>query len=214
MPIADPTPTTAGAPVLSHRAIGQKFRGVTCLMPQQRDRLKYNPETQTSSPMLKPDGRPKQELVVTMMTIESTMPVGKIDEQRKPDVGEVVRVILKGKAFGDWIDASKELGQKPGVGYIVEMATTVAQAYDETGHPQGGELTTQAEADAVPRGRSLGYYGPLKVRVPEGADEVAWDTKACAFYNDANRPTVPDADPFATPSASVDYGDTPTDVGF
>jgi len=191
MPIEDPTPTTAGAPVLSHRAIGQKFKGVTCAMPEQRDRLKYDADAQTSRPMLKPDGKPRQELVVTMMTIASTMPVGKIDEARIPVEGEVVRIILKGKAYGDWIDAGKELGAKPGVGYIVEIDTTVAQAYDESGHPTGPELTTQAEADAVPRGRSLGYYGPLKVRTAANPDEIAWDTKACAFYNDTNRPAAP-----------------------
>jgi len=193
MPIEDPTPSTAGAPVLSRRAIGQKFKGVTCLMLEPRDRLKYNPETGASTPMLKPDGKPRQELVVTMMTIESTMPTGKIDEPRIPEAGEVVRVILKGKAFGDWIDAGKALPYKIGVGFIVEMDTTVAQAYDETGHALGGELTTQAEADAVPRGRSLGYYGPITVRVASTPDEVAWDTRACAYYNDAQRPVVPAA---------------------
>lgn len=188
MPIDDPTPTTAGAPVLSRRAIGQSFKGVTCLMPETRDRLKFDRETNTSKPMLKPDGKARQELVVTMLTIESTMPTGKIDEPHIPSQGDVVRVILKGKAFGDWIDASKELGRKIGVGFIVEMDTTVAQAYDQEGNAKGSELTTQAAADGVPRGVSLGYYGPIRVRLAETADETAWDTKACQFYNDAQRP--------------------------
>jgi hypothetical protein len=187
MPIDDPTPTPTAAPVLSRRAIGQKFRGVTCLMPESRDRTKSDSNGNTT-PLLKPNGRPKQELVVTMMTIKSTMPTGKIDEPRIPAEGEIVRAILKGKAYGDWIDASKELGRKIGVGFIVEMDTTIAQAYDEHGQPQGPEMTTQEQADAVPRGRSLGFYGPLTVRVPEGAEEVAWDTKACQFYNDSQRP--------------------------
>ncbi len=187
MPIDDPTPTPTAAPVLSRRAIGQKFRGVTCLMPEQRQMTKTDANG-VSTPVLKPNGRPKHELVVTLMTIKSTMPTGKIDEPRIPQEGDVVRAILKGKAFGDWIEASNALGRKVGVGFIVEMDTTIAQAYDETGQPVGGELTTQEQADAVPRGRSLGYYGSVTVRVPETAEEVAWDTKACQFYNDTQRP--------------------------
>lgn len=194
MPIEDPTPSTAGAPVLSRRAIGQKFKGVTCLMPESRDRQKKDQQTGNTVTLYKPNGKARQELVVTMMTISSTMPTGKIDEPRIPEPGDVVRVILKGKAFGDWIEASDKLGMKVGVGFIVEMETTTAQAYDQDGNPMGGELTTQAEADAVPRGRSLGYYGPITVRIADTPDEVAWDTKACQFYNDSQRPAVPVAD--------------------
>lgn len=204
MPIPDDTPNTAGAPVLSRRAIGQKFRGVTCLMPTSRDRMKYDTETQTSKPMLKPNGKARQELVVTMLTIKSTMPTGKIDEPVIPAEGDVVRVILKGKAFGDWIDASMELGEQPGVGYIVELDTTLAQAYDQDGNAMGSELTTQEQADAVPRGRSIGYYGPLVIRKAATPDEVEWDTRACQFYNDSERPqpamagapAVPELDEF------------------
>ena len=188
MPIDDPTPTTAGAPVLSRRAIGQKFKGVTCLMPESRDRMKYDKETQTSSPMLKPNGKARQELVVTMLTIGSSMPTGKIDEPAIPVEGDVVRVILKGKSFGDWIEAADTLGRKIGVGFIVEMDTTVAQAYDENGGAKGAEITTQDAANAVPRGVSLGFYGPVRVGIASTPDEIAWDTKACQFYNDSQRP--------------------------
>jgi len=167
-------------------------------MPEQRDRTKVDKQTDSRVVMLKPNGKPSQELVLTLLTLKSTMPVGKIDDQRLPDEGEVVRVILKGKAYGDWIDASKELDARPGVGYIVEMDTTVAQAYDENGTPTGPEMHTQAEVDLVPRGRSVGIYGGLIIRVPAGVDEVAWDTKAIAFYNDSERPQVADA-----PSAPV-----------
>ena len=188
MPIDDPTPTTAGAPVLSRRAIGQKFKGVTCLMPESRDRMKYDKETQTSSPMLKPNGKARQELVVTMLTIGSSMPTGKIDEPAIPNEGDVVRVILKGKSFGDWIEAADTLGRKIGVGFIVEMDTTVAQAYDENGGAKGPEITTQDAANAVPRGVSLGFYGPVHVGIASTPDETVWDTKACQFYNDSQRP--------------------------
>lgn len=190
MPIPNDTPTTAGAPVLKHTAIGETFKGVTCLMPEPRDRQKRNTDG-TSTPMLKPDGKPRKELVVTMLVIESTMPVGRVGEHRIPEPGETVRAILKGKSYGDWIDTGNKLSQQPGVGYIVEMSTTHAQAYDESGQPKGKEVLTQAEADAVPRGVSLGFYGPLVVREPEGADEIAWDTKACQFYNDSQRPAAP-----------------------
>jgi len=173
-------------------------------MPESRDRTKIDKQTDSRVVMLKPNGKPSQELVLTLLTLKSTMPVGKIDDQRLPDEGEVVRVILKGKAYGDWIDASKELDARPGVGYIVEMDTTVAQAYDENGTPTGPEMHTQAEADLVPRGRSLGYYGGLTIRVPVGADEVAWDTKACAFYNDSERPQVVDHDAHTQSTPEID----------
>jgi hypothetical protein len=192
MPIQDDTPTNAGAPVLSRTAIGQRFQGVTCLMPKSRDRLK------NGEPIMNNRGKPSQELVVTLLTIGSTMPVGKVGEHRIPGEGEVVRAILKGKAYGDWIDASNALGVKPGVGYIVTLDTTHAQAYDESGHAMGGEIKTQAEADLVPRGRSLGYYGPLTIHAPATPAEIAWDTKACQFYNDSLRP--------ATEAAGGGYG--------
>lgn len=197
-----PIPSTEQAattrpPVLTRTAIGQKFRGVTCLMPERRDRTKVDPSTKQSVPMLKPNGKARQELVVTMLTMKSTMPVGNLDNRAMPAEGDVVRVILKGKSYGDWIDAGKDLGFEIGVGYLVEMDTTHAQAYDEDGNALGGEITTQEAADAVPRGRSLGYYGPLTVREAATPEEIAWDTKATKFYNDAERPEAPAA---STPS--------------
>ena len=183
MPIEDPNIAPTSSPVLKHTAIGEKFVGVMCAFKKQRDRTKDN------APMLKPNGKVAQELVLTMMTMPgTTMQVGKVGEHRTPETGEVVRAILKGKSFGHFIDANNALGGKVGVGYIVEIGTDVAQAYDEKGAAIGPELRTQAECDAVPRGRTLGYYGPLTIHVPTTADEVAWDTKASAYFNDANRP--------------------------
>lgn len=193
MPLENPNPTTANSlpPVLSRTAIGQRFHGVMCDFPLNRPRHK-----QDGTPVLKDNGQPSNELVVTLLTVSSTMPVGKVGEHRTPEPGEPVRLILKGKAYGDWIDGQKELGHAMRVGDMVIADTTYGQAYDEK-TPVGPKLTTQAECDAVPRGRTLGYYGTITLR-EAAPGEATWDAKACQFYNDRQRPVQEEAD--ATPA--------------
>jgi hypothetical protein len=199
MPIEDDTVRPSSSPVLTRTAIGQHFIGVTCAFAKPRDRKKTDPVTHELVPIVKPNGKIAQELVVTLLTMPgTTMPTGKIGEHRTPIEGEVVRAILKGKSYGDWIDAETAFGKKIGVGYIVEWTVDRAQTYDENGNPVGPELTTQAECDAVPRARTLGFYGPLTVRTAVGA-EVAWDDKACAFHREANRP-----EPVPVPAGDIE----------
>ena len=60
------------------------------------------------APIVKPNGKHAQELVVTCLTLpNTTSPAGLGDDESVPEPGTIVRLILKGKAFGDWIEAKK-----------------------------------------------------------------------------------------------------------
>ena len=94
-----------------------------------------------------------------------------------------MRLILKGKAFGDWINAKKDLPNGTvAVGDVVTMVTETAQVYDAQGNASGPELTTQATIDAARvKGRSVGIYGPVTIREPKAGSE--WYRKAVEAYH-------------------------------
>lgn len=190
MPIEIEPERKAGLPVVKRTALGQKFNGAV-LRVDQRDRLKKDDATGQMVPILKPNQQPRQELVVTCMTLPgTTAPAGLGDNEFVPDPEDVVRLILKGKAFGDWIEAKNGLGRGIQVGDIVTQLTDRAQVYDAQGNPSGPELTDQESVNAVPRGRSVGIYGPITLRPPkEGSD---WVVKAEAAYHSMREPILVD----------------------
>lgn len=62
----------------------------------------------TGRPMLKDDGTPKKQLVITCLVIDgSKATVGPKDDTRPGAAGEVVNIYLPGWDFGAWIDANK-----------------------------------------------------------------------------------------------------------
>jgi hypothetical protein len=84
--------------------------------------------------------------------------------------------------FGEWIEARK--GHRKGklnVGDLLTLATRWAQQYDQDGNPKGNKIETQAEADAVPRNVTIGFYGPISLS--EGSDP-AWIEAAEQAYRD------------------------------
>lgn len=198
MPIEESTTEDGGAlvPVIKATAIGQKFVGAICAKTERRDVLGAD-----GKPKLKDNGKARQELVVTCLAMPGTTAVtGKAGEERAIEPGDVVRFILKGGAYSEWIEAENthkervtKLGARPGD--VVEREITHAQAWNEDATKRGGQLFTQAEADSVPRGVSLGYYGPLTIRAATPA-EAEWDAKACAIYTDGQRPQESASDPF------------------
>lgn len=187
----------SGSPIIKKQRIGEKFIGVICAAPETRPRFKPN-----GDPVLKADGKQSNELVVTLLNMPDTTATASIGGSGGvPAPGDVVRLILAGGAFGQWIDAKKDLGFNPRIGDVVEQTITHAQAWEASGTRIGPEIRDQAAADQVPRGQSLGYYGDLVIRVATPA-EAEWDAKACAFYNDTNRPDTPAGppdDPFGAP---------------
>lgn len=171
---------TPGHPVVKRTAIGQKFVGAVVNI-ERRDRTRKGDDG-VVRPVLKADGKPRKELVITCLTMPGTdAPAGIGDEQGIPEVGDTVRLILKGKGYADWIQAERDLGRQLQVGDVVKQRTTSAQVYDADGDPKGGLLTTQAEVDQVPRNQTVGIYGELKLEPGEGE----WIDRAEAAYRAA-----------------------------
>jgi hypothetical protein len=172
---------TPGHPVVKRTAIGQKFVGAVVNV-ERRDRTKRNPETGINEVLRKADGKARQELIITCLVMPgSDAPAGIGDEQGIPESGDTVRLILKGKAFADWIQAEKALGRQLQVGDCVKQRTTSAQRYNADGDPVGDVLTTQTEVDAVPRSQTIGIYAELKLEPGDGE----WIDKAEAAYRAA-----------------------------
>lgn len=184
---------TTRTPVLRRKRIGEEFVGAL-VRTTQRDVLKRDDATGTDRPALKANGKPRQELVVTLVTISSTMAAGLGEEVAVPEPGDVVRSILKGGGFGQWIEANGLLKPRQ-VGDIVTLTSEWGQAYDAHGAPTGDKLTTQAQLDAVPRERSLGVYGSVAIRRATPA-ETEWVTAAETAYHDAQPVVVLDDDSF------------------
>ena len=181
------TPRAAGYPVVKRTALGQTFNGAV-LKAESRDRLK-RADNGLMEPIIKPNGKHAQELVVTCLTLPgTTSPAGLGDTENVPEPGSIVRLILKGKAFGDWIEAKRSLPDGAvAVGDIVQQHTATAQAYDAMGNPSGPEITDQTLVDqARSKGRSVGIYGPLTLDIPKTGSE--WTTKAVAAYQTLQQP--------------------------
>lgn len=188
-------PFQGGYPVVKRTALGQTFNGAI-IKSESRDRLK-RADDGTMTPIVKPNGNHSQELVVTCLTLPgTTSPAGLRDDESVPQPGDIVRLILKGKAFGDWIEAKRRLPKGVvAVGDVVTQTTTVAQQYDAQGNPSGDKITDQHHVDqARARGRSIGIYGPLTLSEPEDGSE--WTAKAVSAYREtlvAEKPVSNDA---------------------
>ena len=180
---------TASTPVVKRQRIGEQFVGAIVKV-EQRSQTKLDKDG-TRVEVLKPNGKPRQELVVHCLAMpQNTAEVSLGDERGVPNPGDPVRLILKGKSFGEWIDARKtHRAGKLNVGDVVVQKVTHAQAYDANGAPKGAEITDQAAADAIPRGTSVGFYGPVTVHEPKDAE---WVTKAEDAYRAAT--AIPAAD--------------------
>lgn len=171
---------TPGHPVVKRTAIGQDFVGAVFNV-ERRNRTKKDDDG-VIKPMLKADGKPRQELIISCLAMPGTnAPAGIGDDVGIPEVGDPVRLILKGKSFADWIQAERELGRQLQVGDVVKQRTDSAQVYDADGNPKGQPLTTQAEVEAVPRSQTVGIYAKLKLEPGEGE----WIDKAEAAYRAA-----------------------------
>ena len=184
MPITLDDPRAPGEPVVKRTAIGETFVGAI-VAKRQRDVKK------DGAVVLKENGKPRQELVVHLVTMPgTTAPAGIGEHTDVPAPGDVVRLILRGGGFGDWIEATKGLGRGIQVGDVVEQTTTHGQVYDAAGNVSGPKLTKQDQIDAAIRARkTVGVYGSLTVRGPEVAD-AEWVTKAEAAYHARQQATA------------------------
>lgn len=195
MPITLDEPQGPRVPVMKRQRIGDTVTGAV-VRTVQRDVMKDG--APVPKDLSNPDGKKRQELVVTIVVLPgTTMPAGIGQDQPAavPAPGDVCRMILRGLSFGQWIEAKGTLGQLQ-VGDIVTQTLDHAQVYNAQGAPTGPKLTTQAEVDAVPRGQSVGVYGPLTLRRAAPAD-AQWVQAAEAEYLAATAVTLPDAAPAA-----------------
>lgn len=173
--------TRASFPVLRNQRIGELAQ-LAVIRTEQRDRLMKNQGTGQLERIpngMTRDGQPKfkQELVIHALALPgTTMQTKAGDDFITPAPGDRVRVILKGMAFGRWIEARKShRGGKLQVGDLLITGTDQAQAYDQTGKPKGEPIRSQADADRIPRGVTVGFYGPIELA--EGTDP-AWISRA------------------------------------
>ena len=184
---------SSSSPVIKAQRIGEVAR-IALVRWEQRGMLKDN------QPVMNPrTGKPRQELIVHGIAMDGfTAMVGKGDQVDVPAPGTPCRFILRGKGFGQWIDARKaHRGGKLCVGDVISRVIDHAQAYDASGAPKGGRITTQAEADKLPRSTTIGFYGELQLSQP--TDE-AWVQKAEAAYRewqDSQRQLPDEDDEFA-----------------
>ena len=192
MPVAADQPGATRYPVVRRAAIGERFIGAY-IKHESRNVLK------DGEPVMKPNGKPRNELVVhTLVMPGTTATVGNSENFTAPAVGDVVRMIIKGRTFSQWIECLDKLKGVQRAGDIIEMTIDQAQAYDANGAPKGQAIYTQAEALAVPRGVTLGFYGPLILRACTPG-EMEWITKADQAYAEiASGRTVDndDSEPF------------------
>lgn len=179
---------SSSTPVIKAQRIGE-VASIALVRWEQRAMLKDN------QPVINPrTGKPRNELILHGLALPGfTAMVGKGDQQDIPEPGTPCRFILRGKGFGQWIDARKaHRNGKLCVGDIITRTIDHAQAYDASGAPKGGQITSQAEADKLPRSTTIGFYGELQLSQP--TDE-AWVQKAEAAYEDwqdSQRTQLPD----------------------
>ena len=179
---------SSSTPVIKAQRIGEVAR-IALVRWEQRKMLKdgaevVNPRT----------GKPRNELIVHGLALPGfTAMVGKGDQQDVPAPGTPCRFILRGQGFSQWIDARKKhRGGKLCVGDVVSRTIDHAQAYDASGGVKGGRITSQEEADKLPRSTTIGFYGELQLETP--TDE-AWVQQAEAAYTDwqeSQRTQLPD----------------------
>ena len=175
-------------PVIKHQAIGE-FCRLAVIRWEQRDQLKKDLVTdqlvRIPSGKVDRNGNPKfkQELVVHAVAVQGNMKAAIGDESGIPARGDRVRAILKGKAFGDWIEQRKiHRSGKFEVGDFLDLKTTIAQQYDHFGAAKDAEIRDQAVAAAVPRTTTLGFYGTLSLS--PGTDPQAIAAAEAAYYAD------------------------------
>jgi hypothetical protein len=81
------------------------------------------------------------------------------------------------------------------IGDVIEQVVEFAQAYDANGTATGSKITDQASADRVPRGQSLGFYGPTTIRRATPA-EASFVAAAEQAHHDRRQRTAAEPGPF------------------
>ena len=174
-------------PVVKRTEIGQTFKGAY-VKHEQRDRLK------DGNPVINAKGKPSQELVVYTVTMPgTTSPAGLGDDVATPEPGDIVRLIISGLTFSQWIEQQNALKGVQRAGDVIGFTTDSAQAYNSDGSPKGPKITDQAQVTAARmKGTTVGVYGDLTIRACT-TSELPWVKRADeALLELTSGPTVND----------------------
>lgn len=194
--------------MIRHQKIGE-VANLAIVRFEQRERLRKNLNSGALEPIpngTDRKGQPKfkQEMVIHAVAMPGTTMEARIgDEGGVPAPGDRVRVILKAKGFGEWIEARR--GHRRGqldVGDVLVLETRWAQQYDQAGTPKGTKIEDQAVAAAVPRNVTIGFYGPLMLQPGTDPQWIAAAEEAYRADQSAARQPIP----LAAPDAG-DYGE-------
>jgi hypothetical protein len=91
------------SPTVKLPNVGDSITGAI-VHKQQRDVI----DPQTGEKKLKPDGKPKQMLILTILVKDSNgAQVGKSGEWRSPEPGETARLFVEGGTWHWWIEATR-----------------------------------------------------------------------------------------------------------
>jgi len=170
-------------PIIKREKLGDRYK-IAIVKYEARDKRKKDDATGEYVTVLKANGRPKQEMVVTGLVMPgTTCRAGLGDYNQVPEPGDLVRIILGGGAFGHWIDARKthRNGGPLHHGDIIKDSLTFAQEWTMDSGKKGPEMTSQEQVDAVYRERpraSIGIYG--KLQLVEGEPEWGARCEAAA----------------------------------
>lgn len=156
-------------PVIKAQRIGEIAR-IALVRYEQRAMKKDGAEVINTR-----TGKPRQELIVHGLALPGmTANAGLGDVQEVPAPGTPCRFILRGGGFGSWIEAKKShRSGKLAVGDVVERVIEFAQAYDANGGAKGGQIKSQDEADKLPRSTTIGFYGPIALRMNDDTSSIA-----------------------------------------
>lgn len=192
--------------VIKRSEIGETFIGA--LVRKEQRAITKDQEGGGRVEVINPNtGRPRQELVLTLITMPGTTALAALaGEAAVPSPGDVVRMIIKGKQFADWIKETKDFSVS--VGDVVGQITDTAISYSAAGTPSK-TMFKQAEVDAVPRNTTVGIYGPLTVRQSTGADKEWVELAEAKYHEMANLEAEASKIAIDSPAQSHAYEDEP-----
>ena len=194
-------------PVVRAAGFGQVVEGMV-ILKEVRPRLKRD-----KTPILKADGRPSKEEVLTVMVMADTTGVvssGGLDDDRTPAAGEVARIIVKGAGYKQLIDARKAgTGDKTDVGNVIRIEAHTAVIWEGEGKIiPGMERVTDETlvAKARAKGHSVGWNTTTTFR-PARPDEAALVTRAEALHAEQKKRIS--LDEAITSSGAADFDEEP-----
>jgi hypothetical protein len=207
MGIALGTERKARTPIVQRARIGDELRAAVVFMEPREQR------NEDGTPKLKKDNKSvARELVVDLVIMPGTTMIGRLNKQDYTlEPGDAARVILKGGAWSQWIDAERTVPNGiVNVGDLLWMNTTHGETYDINGRVTG-RIDDQAALDAHNalgrRADTVGLRGELKLK-RDDVKYAEWVAKAEQAHHERNA-AARQPIPASAPAAAADFDDDP-----